>query len=286
MVSSHHSGSSGSSEDTVTNTPGHSPTHRKAMSFPQTSSTGLYTAYTLIPIPVDNRADAAKYFCTYRGCAFRFDTPCDLQRHRIEGKCSPIWNTPSNSDALNGNTGGALSSGFLRCQLCYDYIASCNYRPLIEHIRTEHCGLPNVYLPSSVDHAIPGHEGDSFNALTDATDPTMTYDHLSFHETQSSYVHNHDFFEHSQMPTAPVDQQDFLDFSLNQTHASPDKAVTSNIMAPQINEPSDRKGRGAGTAALDWEKYKSELQRLYVEEDNNLEQVMGYMSTTYGFNAK
>lgn len=256
------------------------------MAFPQTSSTGLYTAYTIIPIPADNRTNAAKYFCTYRGCTYRCDTPCDLQRHRLEGKCSHIWNTASNPDALSANIGTTSSSGFLRCQLCYDYIASCNYRPLIEHIRTEHCGLPSTYLEASAGSTILIQGQEPFNAFAHATDSSMAYNQQPFQQMQNSYVHNHDFFGHPQIPADPIDQHDVFEYSLDPTHAPPNEAMASNKLNPEVAESSDRKGKGASTVALDWEKYKSELQRLYVEEDNNLEQVMGQMNTTYGFNAK
>jgi len=285
MVSSHRSHSSGSSEHTVTNASEHSPLRTKGVSFHQTSSTGLYTAYTLIPIPVDNREDAAKYFCTYRGCSFRFDTPCDLQRHRLEGRCSPAWESTSSSDALNGDMGRNFSSGFLRCQLCYGYIASCNYRPLIEHIRTEHCGLPSAYLQSSADLSVPLQGEEPFHAFAHGTDPTTIYNQLVFQEMQNTYTHNHDLHAHSEVPAAPINQHSELN-NLNTTVAPPGEASLSNILADQPVEPSDRKGKGAGSVPLDWDKYKSELQRLYVEEDHNLEQVMGHMSTTYGFNAK
>ena len=286
MVSFHHSHSSGSSSQTIQDNPRHSHIHTKGMALPQVSSNGLYTAYTIIPIPVDNRAAAAKYLCTYRSCTYRFDTPCDLQRHRLEGKCSPAWNTASSANGLSGNIGTAPSSGYLRCQLCYEYIASCNYRPLIEHIRTEHCGLPSLYLQSPPGSTIPIQGEEPFITFEHATDLSMPYDQLPFPEIQDSYVHNHDVFGYDQLPVASVGQQDLMSYDLAQGHAHPNGATPTDQLIPQVGEPSDRKGKGAGTAALDWDKYKSELQRLYVEEDNNLEQVMGHMSTTYGFNAK
>jgi hypothetical protein len=228
-----------------------------------------YTAYTLTPISVNTRENAALYFCAYGGCPQRFQSPCELQRHRLGSECGAVSTSYADSvdswdDPRNFSTKSSFVAG-TKCQKCCDYIASCSYRLLVEHVRADHCGS-NSHKSASSQIGPETSTSESARVAHNCPEP------------------------HTWDPSTSTSQSTHLLSSLQSAHTGGLKSEPSAVVVtlnPNVHRAqSPDLGVLPVLPGLDWEKYKHILHWLYVEQDNSLEQVMEYMEKTYSFKAK